>query len=229
MISIVIPVYNHAKQLKKCLHAVLAQTYNDFEIIVVNDGSTDNISEAIALYKNKFLDGKFEFISQENRGANAARNAGAKKARGEYIIFLDADIIMTPDMLAKMVNTLESNPQASYAYSSHKFGFKIFKLWEFDAKKLKIMPYIHTSSLIRRKDFPGFDEKIKRLQDWDLWLAMLENNKTGIWIDELLFTVKSGGTMSAWLPSFAYRLLPFLPSVKKYKKSVEIIKNKHNL
>jgi len=229
MISIVIPLYNQADKIGKCLDSILKQSYSDYEVIIVNDGSVDNISGVIGIYRQKFINKRFNFISQENRGANAARNRGANEAKGDYIIFCDADIVMSADMLLKMFEALQKNPLASYVYSSHRFGFKIFRLWEFNAQKLKQMPYIHTTSLIRRVDFPGFDEKIKRLQDWDLWLTMLLNNKTGIWIDEVLFTVESGGTMSSWLPSFVYSLFPFLPSVKKYQKSVELIKKKHKL
>jgi len=229
MISIVIPVYNQADKIGKCLNSILKQSYPDYEIIIVNDGSTDKLSEIIDAFKPKFPAQKFKFITQENRGANSARNRGSQDAAGEYIIFCDADIVISGEMFPKMLAALEKNPQASFVYSSHKFGFKVFRLWEFDAERLKQMPYIHTTSLIRKVDFPGFDENIKRLQDWDLWLTMLENNKTGVWIDEILFTVESGGTMSNWLPSFAYRFLTFLPSVKKYAKSVGIIKNKHNL
>jgi hypothetical protein len=128
-----------------------------------------------------------------------------------------------------MLKTLRNNPRVSYVYSSFKYGSKTFKLWPFNANKLKKIPYIHTTSLIRQKHFPGFDEKIKRLQDWDLWLTMLKQGYIGIWIDKILFKVHTGGTMSGWLPSFIYKVMPFLPSVKKYKQAVEIIKKKHNL
>ena len=132
-------------------------------------------------------------------------------------------------MLEVMLSTLEKNPQASYAYSSFKYGFKIFKLWPFDAEKLKKIPYIHTTSLIRREFFPGWDENIKRLQDWDLWLTMLEQGRAGVWINKILFKARGGGTISSWLPSFAYKLFPFLESVKKYKAAEEIIRKKHGI
>ena len=90
---------------------------------------------------------------------------------------------------------------------------------------------MHSASFIRREHFSsvGWDESIKKLQDWDLWLTMLEQGHTGIWIGQILFKAQTGGTMSSWLPSFAYKLFPFLPSVKKYKKAVKIIKKKHGL
>ncbi|HQA64128.1 MAG TPA: hypothetical protein PK085_03445, partial [bacterium] len=103
-----------------------------------------------------------------------------------------------------------------------------FKLWPFDPAKLKKMPYIHTSSLIRREFFPGFDENLKKFQDWDLWLTILERGGQGIWLEQSLFSIKSGGTMSSWLPKIFYQL-PWLKKVKAYRQAERIIKIKHNL
>lgn len=226
-ISIIIPVYNHANEIGPCLDSILKQTYTNHEIIVVNDGSTDNFDKKIKPYKDKI-----KLITQENRGSNPARNRGFMEAQGDYVIFCDADIVMKPEMLDLMLQTLENDETISYVYSSFKFGWKTFKLWPFDAKKLKKTNYIHTSSLIRSKDFPGFDEKIKRLQDWDLWLTLLEDGKRGIWINKILFTVKPRHkhNISEWVPSFLYKL-PFIKfnAVKKYEHAAQIIKQKHGL
>lgn len=230
MISIVIPVYNQSKLLADCLAGIKKQTYNNYEIIVVNDGSTDQIIKTMAKFKQVF-GFKLSYCEQENRGASAARNKGAKLAKGEYIIFCDADVVMEPIMLDLMLRALKDNPSASFCYSSFVWGHKNFKLWPFDAERLKTMPYITTTSLIRRKDFPGFDETLKKFQDWDLWLTMLEQGHTGVWVDKILFKVATGGTqtMSSWLPSSAYKLLPWLPQVKRYNQAMAIIKKKHNL
>jgi hypothetical protein len=90
------------------------------------------------------------------------------------------------------------------------------------------MPYIHTTSLIRRDHFVGFDPSLKRFQDWDLWLTMMEKGDHGYYLPEILFTVSAGGTMSHWLPKFAYRL-PWLKKVKQYLAAEQIIKAKHHL
>ncbi len=230
MISIIIPVYNQAKKIKQCLESIKNQSYDNYEIVVVNDGSVDDFNK-IMQSQAEIFGHKLSVIEQENKGAPSARNKGFRKSKGEYIFFCDADAILKPQTLETMLQTLKNNPQASYAYSSFLWGRKMFKLEPFSAEKLKQMPYIHTMSLIKREHLPenGWDESIKKLQDWDLWLTMLEHGHVGVWIDQVLFKIKLGGVYSSWLPSFAYKLLPFLPSVKKYKKAVEIIKKKHGL
>jgi len=224
-ISIIIPAHNCTKTINQCLESVFAQTLQDIEVIVVNDGSKDNLDEVIKPWLSKV-----KYIKQENQGAPTARNKGFDESIGEYVIFLDADIIMKPSMLSKLLKKLEENPNTSYAYPSFMWGWKKFKLWQFDADRLKQMPYIHTSALIRREHFTRFDPKLKKFQDWDLWLTMLEQGHVGIWVNEVLFRVTSSGTMSSWLPSFVYKL-PFLKtkSKDKYEKAMEVIKEKHGL
>jgi len=232
MISIIIPVYNQAKTLARTLDSLAAQSDKDFEVIMVNDGSRDNPDQVFGhFYDTRQSANNYLFINQENQGAPAARNRGYKEAKGEYILFCDADASLKPDALSKLKTALEANPNMSYAYSDFYWGRKLFKPGPFSAAKLKQAPFIHTMALIRRADFPktGWDEKIKKFQDWDLWLTMLEAGKNGVYVPEVLFTVKPGGTMSAWLPSLAYKILPFLPAVKKYQASMKIIKIKHGL
>ncbi len=218
MISVIIPFYKHKEKLLATLISLKLQTYQDFEIIIVDDGNEQPLS----------LDSNVRIVRQAHAGSAVARNTGAKEAKGEYLLFLDADIIMKPEMLQKMLDVLENHPEASYVYSQFKFGFKTFKLWPFDEDKLRQMPYIHTTSLMRRADFSGFDPNIKRLQDWDLWLTMLEQGKQGVFIPEILFSVKTGGSISTWLPSFLYNF-KWLPWVKKYNAAVAVIRQKHHL
>ena len=101
-ISIVIPVYNIEKYLKECLDSILNQTFKDFEVICVDDGSKDNSLNILNEYAKKDL--RFKIISQENAGAGAARNNGLKLAQGEYVQFLDADDYFEPTMLEEMYN-----------------------------------------------------------------------------------------------------------------------------
>jgi glycosyltransferase involved in cell wall biosynthesis len=229
-ISIIIPAYQHARELPACLRSILAQSFDDYEIILVNDGSTDGTEEALA----PFMD-RITYISQENQGGNAARNRGAERSSGRYLLFCDADIVMRKDCLEKMLKTLKDNQDASYAYCSFKYGWKKFRLWSFDADRLRKLNYIHTTSLIRREHFPGFDEKIRKLQDWDLWLTMLAAGHVGVWIPEFLFTaIPHKGGISTWVPGVFYRI-PWhrlglrVRAVEKFKEAERIIREKHRL
>ena len=228
-ISIIIPTYNSAQTLAKCLEHIFKQTYKNIEIIIVNDGSIDNTQQVLKKYQDKL-----KIINQPNQGAPAARNRGFRESKGEYLLFVDADVYLKPNCVLKMYQTLQQNPKAAYAYSSFKWGWKKFKLWEFNAEKLKQMPYIHTCSLIRRESFPkyGFDESLKRFQDWDLWLTMLESNHHGTWIPEILFTTSTKkNTMSSWIPAFIYNHFPWIDKkrIKAYNNAKNIILKKHHL
>jgi len=228
MISIIIPVYNQAEKLAKCLASITAQSYQDFEIIIVNDGSSDDPRAWYEAYKG-LLNDKISLIDQSNQGSNPARNRGAREARGQFLLFCDADIIMKPEMLQLLLSALTEHPDKAYAYSGFKFGFKTFAPGDFSADKLRAGPFIHTSALMRTEAFPGFDNQIKRFQDWDLWLTILERGGEGIFVNEMLFEVASGGTISTWLPSFVYKLMPWLPAVKKYQRAMAVVKAKHGI
>ncbi|MFA6018313.1 MAG: glycosyltransferase [Patescibacteria group bacterium] len=231
-ISIVIPTYQHARPLRACIDSALRQTYPNIEIIVVDDGSTDNTQEVLRTFGKKIT-----VLHQENKGGNAARNRGLTISKGEYVIFVDADIVMRPDMIDLMFATLQSNPKSSYAYSGFRFGWKRFHGVPFDGEKLRKINYIMTTSLVRKADFPGFDASLRRLQDWDVWLTMLEQGKTGVLVPGILFSVVIDGesrTGSSWLPSFVYSLhwpiLGWIPKrVRKYYEARSVIANKHNL
>jgi len=237
MVSVIIPVYNQAKKLQSCLRSLARQSHADLEVIVVDDGSTDDLEpvlqEAASLFSQRHI--PFFVLEQRNQGAPRARNKGFAFSCGEEIIFLDADITLQPQAIARLRQALAENPEAAYAYSSFKFGWKSFNCQEFSFSRLRQEPFIHTSALIKRDYFCGFDEKIKKFQDWDLWLAIyFQHQKGGVWVKEMLFQVKTGGTMSQWLPKFFYHF-PFnkLPlgaeTRKKYNFGKEILRQKYGL
>lgn len=119
MISVIIPIYNQAEKLSRTLESLNKQTYRDLEIIIVNDGSTDNPEKVFTdfLTANQ-TELSFYFFNQENEGAPAARNNGAKNAKGDYFFFCDADAVLEPDALESLLSALSAVPTASYAYSS---------------------------------------------------------------------------------------------------------------
>ncbi len=227
LISIIVPVYNRPHEFVATLKSIEKQTYDNLEIIVIDDGST----EKLEVVSSKL---KINYIRQENKGAPVARNKGFFISKGDYVIFWDADAVGKQKMIQKMYNALQQYPNTSYAYCNFYFGKKKMPSQAFSSSALQYRNYIHTTSLIRRKAFQGFDESIKKFQDWDLWLTMLEQNKQGIWIDEYLLYVSLGGTMSNWLPSFAYhmpwKLLPGIrQKVKRYEIAYQKIVDKHHL
>ena len=239
LISIIIPVYNHEQALHQALASIAAQTYKDIEIIIVDDGSSVPVKCQVSTFVPSSGRGsvKCSILHQQNRGAPAARNRGLEEAKGEYVIFWDADVIGEPEMLKKMHQTLQESPMASYTYSDFYFGRKKMPARLFDSEALRQNNYIHSTSLIRRAALSPkpWDESLKRFQDWDLWLTFLENNKTGVYVPEYLFRViprKRG--MSYWLPSFAYRApwrwLPWMRGrVREYEDGRAAVVKKHGL
>ena len=118
MISIIIPVYNVEKYLRECIDSLLNQTYQDFELICVDDGSTDESYKILEEYKNK--DERFILIKQDNKGAGAARNRGLEVVKGDYIQFLDSDDYFEPNMLEKLYSTAKENDADMVVCSARK-------------------------------------------------------------------------------------------------------------
>ena len=112
-VSVIIPTYNSARFVVQAVESVLAQTYSDFEVIVVDDGSTDNTPVALAGYRQKI-----RYLHQENRGPSAARNAGYRASQGDYVLFLDSDDLIPPDTLERQVSFLNDHPEFGLVYSA---------------------------------------------------------------------------------------------------------------
>lgn len=121
MISVVIPLYNKEKSIARTLECVLNQTYQDFEVVVVNDGSKDRSAAVV----EQFTDARIRLIKQTNGGVSAARNRGIAEARGEYVAFLDADDVWLPDHLANLESLIINYPQCrawSTSYINNENG-----------------------------------------------------------------------------------------------------------
>ncbi|MFA6098458.1 MAG: glycosyltransferase family A protein [Patescibacteria group bacterium] len=190
LVSIIIPCYQSEKTLMATLLDIFNQTYKNLEVIAVDDGSTDKTQEILSNFKDKLL-----IIKQKNSGAAVARNRGFDISKGEFILFCDSDVRLKNDMVEKMANTLQSNPDKAYCYSNFRFGVHTFDLFPFNGEKLLKQNYISTMSLIRRSKFIYFDENLKRFQDWDLWKRMYKKGSEGIWFPERLFSapLNTGG------------------------------------
>jgi glycosyltransferase involved in cell wall biosynthesis len=185
LISVVIPTYNSEKTIKQTIESVLKQTFYDLELIIINDGSTDSTLEVIS----QFQDSRIKVFSFDNAGGNVSRNRGLERATGEFVSFLDADDLWTPDKLESQLIALKENPQAAVAYSwtdyideQGKFllsGTHITahgKVYE----QMLVSNFLENGSnpLIRREalvELGGFDEILTAAQDWDMWLRLAQN------------------------------------------------------
>jgi glycosyltransferase involved in cell wall biosynthesis len=182
-VSVVIPTYNRADFLREAIESVLAQTYTDFELIVVDDGSTDGTQELVTSFY-----GKARYIRQENSGPAAARNNGIKNAVGKFISFLDSDDIWFPEMLSKQISMLSHNPAAGLAATGYGLidsGRVMTETVILDEDDLtdarsgnQYKNFFATSSLMVRKccfDEVGmFNENLHFAEDWDMWIRILE-------------------------------------------------------
>lgn len=193
-VSIVLPTYNSADTLTSALNSISRQSYSNMELIIVNDGSTDDTGGILQEFKNKNRNRKnikeIKIIKQKNQGAPTARNNGAKQATGEYLMFAESDVILTPDMISTEVRYLNKYPKASYAYCDYNLTGRmqgVFKAKHFNADELRKMNFVTGVSIMKREHFPGYDPQIKGLQDWDMWLTMLENSHTGVYVPKTLF------------------------------------------
>ncbi len=232
-IAIVIPCYNHAKELVACLESLTQQTLRPAEVLVIDNASEDHPEVMADRFKCCLPVSVTRFT--EKQGAPAARNHGAGLTHSPRLIFLDADVVLEPDALAKLSEALDKNAEADFAYSSFYWDFKKFPSRTWDAASLHKMNYIHTTSLIRRKAFPGFDESLKKFQDWDLWLTMAKNGAKGVFVDKFLFRVRQRSSgISTWLPSFVHKIpwpiLGWMPKeIRKYREAEKIIREKHKI
>jgi glycosyltransferase involved in cell wall biosynthesis len=178
-VSVIIPAYNSMTYLPKTLESVLRQTFTDFEVLIINDGSSDNIVE----WALQIADPRVRLISQPNQGVSVARNIGITHAQGEYIAFLDADDLWQPTKLEKQVRCLEDDPAAGLVYTWTAFidesdqptGVSIVSHAEGNVwKQIVVRDMISTGSspMTRRECIASvgvFDANISIGEDRDMW------------------------------------------------------------
>ncbi|MBD3300194.1 MAG: glycosyltransferase [Candidatus Moranbacteria bacterium] len=189
--------YKYDKYLKVCLDSVLNQTLKPFEIILVNELASRDFSEKINL--DKYHLDKIKLFNVNFNNVQKSRNFGLKMAKGEYVLFLDADDFLLDNYLEKTEAVLNKNKRIKLVYSNRfNFGnnfnsFNLDRYWKslsFNLEILKQFNFISLPSLIRKANFKGFDERIRRLQDWEAWLNYLKSNAEAYWLNEPLFCVR---------------------------------------
>ena len=185
-VSVIIPNYNHAHYVSDAINSVLAQTFTDYEIIVVDDGSKDNSREVISAFGDRV-----RAIFQHNQGLSAARNTGITAAKGKYIGVLDADDMYEPDFLATLVPLLEDQPDAGGVYCGYRFvddtNNPLPQVEARDVPPEKLFwalvdgNFLVPESIFVRKECYNqvglFDPSLRALEDLDMWLRITKQFK----------------------------------------------------
>ncbi|MBD2579594.1 glycosyltransferase [Oscillatoria sp. FACHB-1406] len=184
LISVVIPVYNGQDTIEATLASVLSQSHCNLEVLVINDGSKDRTLDKVNVIK----DARLKIYSYPNAGLSASRNRGIERAQGDYISFIDADDLWTPDKLELQLQSLKNNPEAALAYSWTDYinseGNFLFSGGHNSEKgeifeKLLVNNVLENGSnaLIKTRIFAevgDFDESLSAAEDWDMWLRIAE-------------------------------------------------------
>lgn len=200
LISVIIPLFNRKETISRAIDSVLGQTTSPCEIIVLDDGSTDDA----ALYIEMKYQEQLKVVRQKNRGVSAARNNGVSHCQGDYIAFLDSDDQWKPEKLEKQLQLHLDQPDLKISQTQESWirngtPVKFHKRYRkpegdiFD-KSLELCTVSPSSVFMKRslfEEYGGFDEAMPSCEDFDLWLRISSKEKVGL-IDEALM-VKYGG------------------------------------
>lgn len=204
-VSVIIPAYNSMAYLPATLESVIQQTFTDFEVLIVNDGSLDHIVQWVS----QIADTRVKLISQENQGAAVARNTGIAHAQGEYIAFLDADDLWEPTKLEKQVQCLEKDPKVglvnTWVVAFDGQGKPQDEIWRINAEKgwkpeaegnvWKQMIegnliLCGSVAMVRRccfEDVGVFDQNLRFAEDWDMWIRIAAHYSFAVVKESLVF------------------------------------------
>lgn len=214
LVSVVIPCYNQGRYLSTAVDSVLAQTHKDVEVIIVDDGSTDDTERVAARYAS---DSRVRYVRQTNRGPSAARNAGVAACGGEYVNFLDADDILYPEKLQMQLDVLIQDSRLAFVYCdiSHidQNGSDIAGKRDLSISQSRRMlsgdifdslfvggyfpPHAPLLRVDIFKKIGGFDESLRGCCDWDLWLRIAADGNYTYYLDQKLAAYRiHAGNMS---------------------------------
>jgi len=206
-VSIVIPAYNAAWCVARAVDSVLAQCFRDYELIVVNDGSSDNTAEVLSAYGDKL-----RVVDKPNGGLSSARNAGIKAARGRYVAFLDADDRWLPEKLNKQVALMTARPELTFCSTAALLedpdGMPLGE-WRCGNSSISALESIFSanahvagsgSAVMVRMDALGkvgvFDEHLRSLEDIDMWMRLSAIGDYACIEEHLTIILKRPGSMS---------------------------------
>ena len=221
-VSIVIPCYNSETTLEETLTSVYNQEFDEWEALMINDGSPDNL-ETIAL-KWVEKDPRFKYFKKENGGLGTARNYGINKAKGAFILPLDSDNKVSPKFLEKGLQIFNSNPSVGVVYGNALFFGErqgVWKVGHFEGYKMLEHNYIDACTLIRKSVFDTlglYDDSMPHQghEDWDLWLRVMGSNYTFHYLKEITFEYRV--THDSMIKSFDEKML---------NENIDYIKKKH--
>ncbi len=240
-VSVIIPTYNRARYLAEAVESVLAQTFRDFEVVIVDDGSTDNTRDIAAKFP-----AAVRYYHQENEGASSARNAGIERAGGEYLVFLDSDDALLEDALEAGVAFLDRHPGVGFCYgqlySMDEDGRLLMTRRLRGAKRSCVRTgkeqverilfrgdITPAAALVRRsclEEVGGFDTAIPTGQDIDMWLRLSRRFDVGYLArplakyrvhDNSITGQKTFRTLELSQTEFVERALAGLESVPYYR------------
>lgn len=208
MLSFIMPVYRKNHILERCLKSLCEQSLKDWELIAVLDGP-DLDAERIIKTALKKRD-NYKVVQIEHSGAQRARNEGFKHASGEYVVFIDADVLIECHAAQAWVDMFERYPDIGFVYSGYKFMNEqgAYASEQFDPWLLRVRNYISTCFPLRKELFPGWNESLQSLQDWDFWLSVVEKGGVGKFMQGYAFSTEyptmesisgKGCTPEVWL------------------------------
>lgn len=192
LVSIIVPVFNVEEYLDDCINSILNQTYKNIEVILVDDGSTDNSGKICDLLGQK--NNKVKVFHNNNNGVSYTRNYAIRMTTGKYILPVDGDDIIADTYVEKAVNILEKNDSIGIVYCRANFFGKINGEWElpdYSIGKMLLNNIIFVTAFFRKDDWEivgGFNEDMKYgIEDYDFWLSILELKREVYKIPEILF------------------------------------------
>ncbi|MCQ8191125.1 glycosyltransferase family 2 protein [Streptomyces rugosispiralis] len=196
VVSVVIPCYDYGHYLPQAVESVLAQTYPDWELVVVDDGSTDDTAAVARSLIADHPGRRIRLLEQANAGVSAARNAGIAATTGRYVLPLDADDMIAPTMLERTVTVLERHPDIAIVstdlsvFTDDDLPAQVLELPAYDRDLLLRRLIMFYCSLYRREVWQavgGYVEDMRAGEDWDFWIAAAERGFTAHHIHEPLF------------------------------------------